>query len=117
MTDADVVTLNVGGVYFATRRSTLAASASFFAGLVDCSHASTTEFFVDRDPMYFRYVLNWMRGARALPDDEASLDELLLEADFYAMPGMCEAIRRAKRDAVPSLTRSLASIFREVRRQ
>ena len=54
------------------------------------------EIFVDRDPTYFRHILNWMRGSRFIPNDEQILQELLWETDYYRMHDMREAIQRSK---------------------
>ena len=89
------VYLNVGGVYFVTRRTTLINSNSFFAGAVRV-HSDCCELFVDRDPTHFRYILNWIRGVRHLPEDASVLDELLWEADYYCIPDMCAAITQTK---------------------
>jgi len=102
-----LVSLNVGGVYFVTRRETLARSSSFFSGLVD-SHSQCTELFVDRDPTHFRHVLNWIRGVRFLPDDETTLRELSWEADYYALADMYQSILSTKE--YHSVSRSLHNI-------
>ena len=108
---SSVVTLNVGGFVFVTRRRTLLESNSFFAGLArhnpDCA-----ELFVDRDATTFRHVLNWLRGVRCLPDDDATLRELKCEADFYAMTDLVRAIDAARRF---SLARSVHEIAQTLR--
>ena len=109
---ADIVYLNVGGVYYCTRRQTLLRSDTFFAGL---ANNNETELFVDRDPTHFRHILNWLRGVRYLPEDDAQLKELACEADFYAMIDMRDAISRAKRRF--SLLQSVSEISSELRRQ
>ena len=90
-----LVNLNVGGIYFVTRRSTLSAVESFFSGIVE-THPDCTELFIDRDPTHFRYILNWLRGVRVLPDDDMTLRELMWEADYYCMTDMLEAITTTK---------------------
>lgn len=109
-----IVCLNVGGVYFVTRRDTLRASSTFFSGIV-AAHPECTELFVDRDPTHFRYVLNWLRGVRHLPDDEPTLKELLWEADYYAMHDMREAIVHTKSSY--SLRRSVHDLAAEMRQR
>lgn len=107
-----VVTLNVGGVGFPTRRTTLEQSSSFFSGLVH-AHPTCTEVFVDRDPTHFRHVLNWMRGVRHLPDDDVMLQELAWEADYYALDDLRDAITRVKaRYHVPRILASLQANLR-----
>lgn len=108
----NVLYLNVGGAYFVTRRSTLLQSNSFFAGALQSS-TECAELFVDRDPTHFRYILNWMRGSRVLPEDEVTLQELLVEADYYCIPAMVEAIRRTHARYSPH--RALQGIYNEVR--
>lgn len=106
----DVVLLNVGGVYFFTRRSTLQRSNSFFTGL---SNTEETEIFVDRDPTYFRHVMNWMRGVRYVPEDDTVINELIWEADYYCLPGMKEALQKTR--AKYSLLRSVSEIANGMR--
>lgn len=109
-----VVHLNVGGVYFVTRRSTLTATPTFFASIVE-SHPDCQEIFVDRDPSHFRHVLNWMRGVRFLPEDEATQKELMWEADYYCIHDMREALMRTSQKY--SLGRALHDIHGELRQR
>ena len=108
---SDVVLLNVGGVFYATHRHTLLESDSFFAGLVR-SDPTCSEFFIDRDPTHFRYVLNWIRGVKFLPEERSVLTELSWEADYYSMLDFREAIARAHSYSIPS---TLAAIHAELR--
>ena len=85
----------MGGVYFSTRRSTLTESSSFFSGLVTGHSVDSVEFFIDRDPTYFRHVLNWLRGVRHIPEDRQVLQELMYEADYYQIESLVSAIRNA----------------------
>ena len=91
-----VVFVNVGGVYFTTSRRTLSDSNSFFSTAMQDS-GDEVEIFVDRDPTYFRHILNWMRGSRFIPNDDQILQELLWESDYYRMHDLREAIQRSKR--------------------
>ena len=95
MTEQALVYLNVGGIVFVTRRVTLQESSSFFADLI-ASFPECSEIFVDRDATYFRHVLNWIRGVRYLPEDDAVLKELAWEADYFKMSEMREAIIRMR---------------------
>ena len=109
---ANVVVLNVGGLCFTTYRSTLLSKdSSFFKGLIDSSPPHCQEFFVDRDPTYFRFVLNWLRGVRYLPDDDDILQELLWEADYFNLPDLCKAIAGTKDRHC--IRRSVAGVHRE----
>lgn len=86
-----VVTLNVGGSIFLTRKSTL---TRFDGYLKDSFENNGTGFwdrngypFVDRDPTYFRYILNFLRdGTEAIfPDDEQIIWAITNEAKFYGL--------------------------------
>ena len=93
-----IVVLNVGGCVFVTRRDTL--HSGFFLGLIETDGSGseeTVEMFVDRDPTHFRYVLNWLRGCRYLPEDDQALTELAWEADFYALDDMVSSITNTRR--------------------
>lgn len=81
-----MILLNIGGTCFSTSKSTLEKQSSFFSSLITW-HVQTqgNEYFVDRDPTHFRYILNYMRGNRSLPNNYCILQELLEEADFYCM--------------------------------
>lgn len=108
----EIIHLNIGGIYFCTRVSTLLQSESFFSGAVK-AHPDCQELFVDRDPTHFRHILNWMRGVKYLPDDDNTLQELAWEADYYCMDQMRESIMRAKnRYSVP---RTLSAIQAELK--
>ena len=108
-----IVYLNVGGCHFVTRRDTLRVGG-FFSGLVDSIHEDGAEVFVDRDPTYFRYVLNWLRGCRTLPEDDQTLSELLWEADFYSLDDMVASITSTRRRF--SLLRTLDDLASSARR-
>ena len=94
-----MIYLNVGGVYYATSRTTLAMGGSFFSALESNLEADAWEVFIDRDPTHFRYVLNWLRGVRVVPEDDQSLQELLWEADFYGLTDLRTAIVQTPRRA------------------
>ena len=114
MDPESVVTLNVGGFVFVTRRSTLLNSDCFFAALAR-HHPDCSELFVDRDATHFRHILNWMRGARALPEDDAALRELQCEADFYAMGDLVRAIGGARRYSLARSVHELAHTVKTAR--
>ena len=107
---AHIVHLNVGGVYFSTLRSTLTESDSFFSGAL--RHHHDCELFVDRDPTHFRHILNWLRGVRCLPEEDAVLHELACEADYYCMTDLKAAIVKTGRRY--STGRALTAIATEM---
>lgn len=88
-----IVTLNVGGCLFQTSKATLEMHDTFFRALVENANIDET-VFIDRDPSYFRYILNWLRGTHVLPEDKLSLKELMYECDFYCINDMKEEIEK-----------------------
>ncbi len=89
-----IVTLNIGGCLFQTSKETLEKEETFFKSLMKNNYEEHT-IFVDRDPAFFRYILNWLRGSRVLPDDKSILVELYEEADFYCIEHMKREISAA----------------------
>ena len=48
------------------------------------SRDTSGALFIDRDPTYFKYVLNYLRnGIVDLPPERYALNALLREAEFY----------------------------------
>ena len=81
-----MILLNIGGTCYTTSASTLETHPSFFATLVNWQvPTEKNQYFIDRDPTHFRYILNFLRGSKCLPDDPLVLKELLQEADFYCI--------------------------------
>ena len=108
---SDIVLLNVGGGIFATRKSTLDAFPFFSSQLQSQSDAS--EVFVDRDPLHFRHILNWMRGVQHVPDDDSILQELIWECDYFCMHDMRDFIQRKK--SRTNLNKTIQEFTNEVR--
>ena len=53
---------------------------------------------IGRDGASFRYILNFLRsGQRTLPSDFQELDMLAVEADFYQLSTLTDAIQAFKR--------------------
>ena len=84
-----IVTLNVGGCFFQTSKSTMEIHDNYFRAILSNNKEENDDFyFIDRDPSFFRYILNWLRGCKVLPEDALVLQELYSEADFYCMEDM-----------------------------
>lgn len=83
------IKLNVGGKIFVTTIQTLTKDpdsmlASMFSGRFDMTPDEDDAFFIDRDPKYFRFILNFLRtGVPLLPETSLGRKELQLEAEFY----------------------------------
>ena len=100
MTTSRIVRLNVGGSIFSTTKATLTSNPdSFLARLVDSDLPSTVDesgaLFIDRCPVRFRHVLNFLRDG-SLPHwaqrDAWRLDEVAIEADFFQIEGLTQLI-------------------------
>lgn len=86
------VTLNVGGVYYATSRSTLCSDqnsmlAAMFSGLHKIEKLKDGSYLIDANGKHFGIILDYLRGrilyTNDLPNDKETLLELRREADFY----------------------------------
>ena len=59
-----------------------------------CHLDAQGNFFIDRDGQLFRYILNYLRTGRVLLPKE--LQFLQLEADYFEIPSMSNAIKMAR---------------------
>jgi hypothetical protein len=80
-----MIQLNIGGTVFTTSKTTLETQTSFLSSLINYKTLVDDTYFVDRDPTYFRYILNHLRGSKYLPNNPSILRELFEEADFYCL--------------------------------
>jgi hypothetical protein len=100
-----VVELNVGGVFYSTALSTLTKEADSLladmfsgkpgsgAGLVKDQKG---KYFLDRDGVLFRYVLDYIRnGKLVLPENFHEKERLKQEAEHFRLPAMARSIDRA----------------------
>lgn len=93
-----VVELNVGGVYYTTSLETLVNQpesklAEMFTGKKPIAKDSKGRYFLDRDGVLFRYVIDFLRdGTLILPECFRERERLKREAQKYALPGLIEAI-------------------------
>ncbi|XP_060604331.1 uncharacterized protein LOC132757155 [Ruditapes philippinarum] len=88
------VTLNVGGIMYATSTETLTKKkGSLLAMMFGGRHALKMErdgtYFIDRDGVNFRYILNYLRdgadSVEALPKEQKLIKELKIEAKYYSL--------------------------------
>lgn len=90
------IILDIGGTKFTTSRATLnMVSGCFFT---DMLLPSITNYFVDRDPLHFRTILNFLRyGGNIrpvlLPDTVKELVELEIESEYYRLYNLGVRIR------------------------
>ena len=104
MEDENIVKLNVGGQIFVTTAETLNNKGTYNMLAAMLKHGSKKidgSIFIDRNPTVFRWILNYLRGSKVLPnqyqyisDDESikiiNPEFLLLreEAEFYALENL-----------------------------
>lgn len=81
------VQLNVGGTLYTTSLETLTKYPdSLLAKMCNGSMASELEYFIDRDGLMFRHILNFIRNSKLLLPENFGDEELLLEeAHFFGI--------------------------------
>jgi len=93
-----VVELNVGGVFYTTALTTLTREsdshlAALFTDKSTVEKDAKGKYFLDRDGVLFRYVLDFLRNqALVLPEGFRERERLKQEANFYGLPGLEEAL-------------------------
>ncbi|CAH1254578.1 KCTD21 [Branchiostoma lanceolatum] len=108
-----IVNLNVGGHFYTTARSTLTRYPDSMLGAMFGEDFDTMQlvqddqgrYFIDRNGRLFEHVLNFLRTNQlALPEDFKELPLLEIEADFYKIQPLIEALRsyKARFEASPA---------------
>ena len=94
----DAIVLNVGGVRYTTSQSTLTSYpdtmlARMLTGSVPSKKDDSGAFFIDRDGLLFRHVLNFLRNDKlSLPHPFDDYESLRNEAEFYEIEPMIQAL-------------------------
>ena len=99
-----IVELNVGGVFYTTALTTLTKDTENLLGQMFTGKSKTPvlrdskgKFFIDRDGVLFRYILDYLRNQKlVLPESFSEKERLRNEADYFQMPEMLDALN-AKR--------------------
>lgn len=91
------IKLDIGGQIFVTSLNTLTSQKgsffeAMFAGRWDAKAEHDGCYFIDRDPIVFRHILNYLRGQLPPLDllSAQELQQLKLDADFYQLPELSE---------------------------
>eukprot|EP01006_Ploeotia_vitrea_P051726 TRINITY_DN67599_c7_g8_i1.p1 TRINITY_DN67599_c7_g8~~TRINITY_DN67599_c7_g8_i1.p1 ORF type:complete len:1176 (-),score=109.37 TRINITY_DN67599_c7_g8_i1:748-4275(-) len=115
-----VVCLDVGGVEFRTNAATLRKHPDSNLYLLFTKRATDKTFtffeddriFIDRDPKWFSYILNYLRtDTVVIPKDKEDRNALLSEASWYGLDGMKQELEKKvfeeKIEEVQELERAL----------
>jgi len=103
----DRVVLNVGGQIFHTTKATLCAADpnSMLAKMFDDNLALASSvkdesgaWFIDRDPLYFRVILNFLRNpAKLIMDENLNAEGVLEEATFFQVAPLIALLQSPNR--------------------
>ena len=91
---ADIVELNVGGVTYTTALETLTAETDsllgeMFTGKQAVVKDAKGRYFIDRDGVLFRYILDFLRNQKLmLPENFHEKERLRSEAEYFRLPAM-----------------------------
>jgi len=118
----ELVKLNVGGQRFVTTRTTLCrVSGSKLEALFSGRHVNSSlqdeegAYFMDRDGTLFQYVLDYLRTGLvlSLPRNECDLERLAIEADYYGLEALWQAIQAPAVDLISNLDEEMAGIWQK----
>ncbi|KAK3095708.1 hypothetical protein FSP39_017888 [Pinctada imbricata] len=93
------IKLDIGGHQFTTSLTTLTRDpesmlAAMFSGRHQLKVEQDGSYFIDRDGVHFRYILNYLRDGGikdgTIPHNENVWRELLTEAEYYQINGLTE---------------------------
>ncbi|KAM4676214.1 BTB/POZ domain-containing protein KCTD9 isoform 2-T2 [Discoglossus pictus] len=106
----DWLTLNVGGRYFTTTRSTLVSKEpdSMLSHMFSNRDAWGNKkdhrgaFLIDRSPEYFEPILNYLRHGQLIVNDGVNLLGVLEEAKFFGIDSLIEHLELAIRNSQPA---------------
>lgn len=98
------VLLNVGGQYFLTTKTTLTSSdpCSMFANLfsegpnlagIVVEKDDHGAYVFDRDPVYFKPLLNYLRYKEVVLDKNVSAEGVLKEAEYFGIRSVVKELR------------------------
>ncbi|KAJ9576658.1 hypothetical protein L9F63_025447 [Diploptera punctata] len=111
-----VVELNVGGVFYTTALSTLTREPDSLLGHMFSGKTNPPardakgKYFLDRDGVLFRYVLDFLRNqAIVLPESFREKERLKQEALYFRLPAMAEAVESYTDASVPARALLLAT--------
>ena len=89
----DIITFNIGGQIFSTKRSTINENVDSKSLLSLIIKTPNDQYFIDRDGKSFSYILNYFREKKLiLPENINEIKQLLSEAKFYQIDRLINEI-------------------------
>lgn len=118
------ITLNVGGKYFTTTRVTLSKATNSFLHKLSLKSLNPSDmesdrdergaFLIDRDPLYFQIVLNYLRHGKLIMSKGLMEEGVLEEAEFYGITDLSKLARQkiTERDNINKAIKDQKSVYR-----
>lgn len=95
----NIISLNVGGQWYATKRSTLNRFHSEALQQMLRYPDKDGNFFLDRDGKMFQYILGFFRdGKLCLPSDFSEFDSLTGEVNFFNISNLSQCLENIKQE-------------------
>ncbi|XP_035215362.1 BTB/POZ domain-containing protein KCTD9-like [Stegodyphus dumicola] len=124
-TNPDWLLLNVGGKHFATTRSTLTTkepnsmlacmiASEGSALLCPSSVDNNGAFLIDRSPVYFEPILNYLRHGQLILDKSTNPQGVLEEARFFGIESLVKILEKMVQDEQKHSSDSAALTRRDV---
>lgn len=97
------LTFNVGGSYFSASRSTLIKGTppnsplhrvSIGSTNVEWDRDETGAYMIDRDPIFFRALLNYLRTGFLILSHDTPEEGVLVEAEYFNVPELIKVIKQ-----------------------
>lgn len=97
------ITFNVGGSLFSTSRLTLIKNTPPNSPLHRVSNGSTNiewdrdscgAYMIDRDPMFFQALLNYLRTGHLILSRDTPAEGVLVEAEYFNVPELIKEIKQ-----------------------
>lgn len=122
--DKKWITLNIGGKYFTTTRVTLSkVPNSFLHKLslrsldprdIESDRDERGAFLIDRDPIYFQVVLNYLRHGKLIMNKGLIEEGVLEEAEFYNITDLIKLAKQKiiERDHLKAASENKKYVYR-----
>ena len=110
--ESDIIDFNVGGTLFSILKSDITKKIprpdsrgnefydpnllqGLISGIIDVKYDKNKAIFINRDPKYFHYILNYLRTANTnetfiFPKNSEDFERLLNEAEYYQVEGLTD---------------------------